>query len=706
MIRATAPQAASSSAASSCLELALLVNLHIYSSDEVVSFRRLVRNGTASQVSNTARVRGVLKPGYGLDRIIGELEDIAHSDGENVIDHHGCLGPFSAVAIQYSSCDSNITIRPSMPIHSNLCLEICCHYGEAGAEVEVRMSLVYRRSSMSRREATRFVRVLTSIVEQICIRHTSNQGVASLSVKDLACHAFEAVDRNRVLAWNSKQALQSQETLIHNVFSSVAVKHADREAIVGPNGCMTYAILHETSSAIASYLRKHLTAEDRWLALYFAKSSGMWAIAGMLAVLKTGRGCTFLDTSWPDERLCVVIRATGTRFLLTHGTRSAHRVARLQTETHLQSFDVAQAATASTIEDPEEAHDSTVRPGDGAFVVFTSGSTGSPKGVVLTHANVCTAITGLIERLAINPSHGSSRQQVRVLQFAAYAFDASLSDMLVALLSGAAACIPSDTERTSNLQSYMKDQNVTIAFLTPTVARRLVPSSLDHTLKTLVLIGEPVTSLDKDQWLGSAIDVFNGYGPTESTFAASLGRIRLSKSPSNIGLPLGYRFWVVNCNKGGHCDSSDLDGRYLIPIGATGELVLEGPALAQCYLNDAKLTQSRFKTGSAWLPIIDGQALLERRVYGTGDLVRYHEDGSLECLGRVENDTQVKLAGQRLELAEIEHHLAQGAAIATTPFCDAAVSDLPDVFVNIVLRDNPSSFELRQLHEADETSSA
>lgn len=660
-------------ASSSCLELALLISLHLYSNQEVVSIHRLVSNGVATPATVLGQVRGQLKSCYRLDRILRELEYITQDDRENKDDRDDPFGLSLTAAIWYSDDDGKADPQSSPSDQIDFCLGVCRYHHGVEAEAEWRLSLLYRRSFMSHREATRIARTLASIIDQVYACRATSNGIPSPTLQEVACIAFDTCDRSTVLQWNSERALQSQGILIHDLFSSIAVKYPDSEAVVALHGRMTYAVLNEVSTVVASHLRTQITAEDQWLALYFTKSCGVWAVVAMLAALKSGRGCTFLDSSWPDERLCAVLRATKARYVLTHGAQSLQRLEALSELAQCQIVNVSDIATAATTQDVEELHYSSVRPDDSAFAVFTSGSTGTPKGIVLTHRNVCTAIIGLIMALAADAARVPTAQRLRVLQFASYAFDASLSDMLVALLSGGTICIASDTERTGDLQEYIQNQMINLAFLTPTVARTLDPASLCRTLQTLVLIGEPVTTLDKEQWSNSGIAVFNGYGPTESTFGASLGRIEGSKSPHNIGYSLGYRFWVISCSKDDKSDPSHIDARHLLPIGATGELVLEGPALAQGYLNDTKLTQMTFKTGPAWLPTMNNQASQERRVYLTGDLVRYHEDGSLECLGRIENDTQVKLGGQRLELTEIERLLVQAAASTMIHLHDVAV---------------------------------
>lgn len=145
---------------------------------------------------------------------------------------------------------------------------------------------------------------------------------------------------------------------------------------------------------------------------------------------------------------------------------------------------------------------------DSMFLILSSGSTGTPKAIILTHASVCTSITRIAEAFRVNNSS-------RILQFASFAFDASLSDILTGLFSGAKICMPSDDERRDDLQAYMHREQINLAWLTPTVARMLDPATTSTHLRQLVLIGEAIAQPDISRWMQEGVAVYNGYGPAE-----------------------------------------------------------------------------------------------------------------------------------------------------------------------------------------------
>jgi acyl-CoA synthetase (AMP-forming)/AMP-acid ligase II len=222
----------------------------------------------------------------------------------------------------------------------------------------------------------------------------------------------------------------------------------------------------------------------------------------------------------------------------------------------------------------------------------------------------------------------------RVLQFSSYVFDVSVMDMLTTLMQGGCICIPTDEERGSmEIVGAISRMRVNWTLLTPSFVTIIEPSQVPG-LKTLVLGGEAMSQKHVNIW-GPHLRLMNAYGPTEASVLATINAD--VEDATNIGHGVGALTWVA--------DRNNTDR--LVPIGAVGELLLEGPTLARGYLNEPAKTRIAFIDSPSWAP--------GRRFYRTGDLVRLREDGSPTYLGR--KDSQVKLRGQRLEIGEIEHHL-------------------------------------------------
>lgn len=279
-------------------------------------------------------------------------------------------------------------------------------------------------------------------------------------------------------------------------------------------------------------------------------------------------------------------------------------------------------------------------PDNALYTVFTSGSTGTPKGVIITSAAFATSAIA-------HSQHYHLTSQSRVFQFTSYAFDASIIEMMTTLLIGGCICVPSDAARRNNIAEAANELQVSVAQLTPSTARLLRPEDIT-TLKTLVLVGEPVTSSDIGQW-GKAVELVNGYGPAECSAISTVHpALHAASQAGNIGWASGCVCWVVD----------QADHERLVPIGVVGELLIEGPIVGRGYLNDPERTAPVFITPPTWLcQFRGGTSTNDHRLYKTGDLVQYTADGSLQFVGR--KDTQVKLRGQRIELGEVEHHTRQ-----------------------------------------------
>lgn len=232
------------------------------------------------------------------------------------------------------------------------------------------------------------------------------------------------------------------------------------------------------------------------------------------------------------------------------------------------------------------------------------------------------------------------------MQFASYTFDASLIEILTTLLAGGCVCVPDENTRLNALGDAINEMEVTTAILTPSVAQLIRPSEVPG-LRTLVLVGEPMTQNHILTWAQSVVLV-NGYGPSECSVAAAFKTGMTTKTdPKNLGHPVDT-CWIVDPN----------NHHRLMPVGCIGELVIEGPTVGRGYLNNEAKTAESFIRNPGW-PVTGIYPFTnhERRVYKTGDLVKYAPDCSGEILYVGRKDNQAKLHGQRIELEEVEYYL-------------------------------------------------
>ena len=256
-------------------------------------------------------------------------------------------------------------------------------------------------------------------------------------------------------------------------------------------------------------------------------------------------------------------------------------------------------------------------------------------GVVLTHRNLASSLTHYGQRVGWKPD-------LRMLQFSAHVWDTHVLEILGTLLSGGCVCVPSEQDRESNLAGFMRDKSVNFAFLTPTILRTISPEEVPH-LKTIVSCGEPVEA-EAIKTLSLSHRFINEWGPCEASICCTLTELT-SDSPyiDSIGTAVGCATWIV-----------DPEGsKQLLPIGAVGELVIEGPGVAKGYLNDPVKTDKSFILPPVWMP----RDRASGRLYRTGDLAKYYPDGSLCFVGRL--DSQVKIRGQRFELGEVESTISK-----------------------------------------------
>ncbi|KAI1961398.1 hypothetical protein LOZ58_003252 [Ophidiomyces ophidiicola] len=416
--------------------------------------------------------------------------------------------------------------------------------------------------------------------------------------------------------------LVSQEISVLDTIEKFAVLYPDAPAIVSWDGQYSYNQMVELYSKLAKHLIKQGVSRGDSVVACLNKSC--WSTITILAILKSGAAFVATNPLHSQQRLHTTVRHCGATLILAEPK-------------FISFFEAASTRVISINKATVEASLPSVslpilNGADLATIVYTSGTTGEPKGILIDHGSLATSVL---------LGHGRSYRygrETRALQFASFTFDACLQEIVTTLSHGGCVCIPSEDERLSNPSDCINQMQVNLALLTPTVARLIKPEDVPG-LKTLILCGEPMNRQDVDVW-APALDLYNGYGPAETTICVSVnGPVRHADDPSNIGRPVeSARFWILEM----------ADDNRLAPLGCVGELAVESRQVSRGYLGDAKRTGAVF-IEPAWLP--------GARVYKTGDLVRRNPDGSLSYCGR--QDTQVKIRGQRVELGEVEHHVSE-----------------------------------------------
>jgi amino acid adenylation domain-containing protein len=431
---------------------------------------------------------------------------------------------------------------------------------------------------------------------------------------------LDAADRHRILVeWNRTDAPVPAE-LAHEAFSRVAAENAGRTALVFEGREITFGALEADANRLARHLRRHGVGPEVRVGLDLGR--GPATVTAILAVLKAGGAYVPLDPAYPADRLAYMLSDAGISLLLTERAM-AGGLPPTDVET-LVLEDVADAVAAEEATAPEAG----VGPESLAYVIYTSGSTGRPKGVLVPHRGIVNLAAAQRRIFDVTPD-------ARVLQFASFSFDATVSEVFATLLSGAALVLGRRETLTPGrgLREAMVEQGVTHVTLPPSVLAALKPEELPA-LRTVIAAGEACSADVVARWAEGGRRVCNAYGPTESTVGAAIAVCAVEDRRPPIGPPLDNLHTYV------------LDEEMEpVPVGVPGELYVGGIGLARGYHGRAALTAEKF------VPDPFG-GVPGGRLYRTGDRVRWRRDAQLEFVGRV--DEMVKIRGFRIEPGEIE----------------------------------------------------
>lgn len=417
-------------------------------------------------------------------------------------------------------------------------------------------------------------------------------------------------------------------------FERTARHHADRIALTFESESISYQVLNERANRVAHVLSSRGVGPD--VVVGVCLDRGIDAIVSVLAVLKAGGVCLPLDPDYPAERLDLMLRDADAACLLTQAD-GERRVARYDVNRVVLDWTSAELADAAQT-DPA----STPSASDRAYILYTSGSSGTPKGVEIEQGALGDVALKTARLLKL------SADDV-LLQFASMSFAASMGQIYAPLVSGARLLLRGRRHSSaSSLFSYIRDNGVTVLWLTPSVIKYMTQreetsiARLGSPLRLLRSGGETLTRSLVEHWFSqSSVPILNVYGPTEAVQDITASLITGPVSTVTMGSPI-FDAEVLITDDAGNLASDD-----------SGELLFSTPGMARGYLGQKALTEERF----VWRETEHGR----RRFYRTGDIVRRLPDGQLEYVGR--EDKQVKVLGNRIELGEIEERLTMHPAV-------------------------------------------
>ncbi|MCF4140793.1 amino acid adenylation domain-containing protein [Streptomyces sp. Tue 6430] len=441
-----------------------------------------------------------------------------------------------------------------------------------------------------------------------------------------------AAERERLLrAWRGARPAAPAATF-PALFEARVARTPDAPAVVSDEGSLSYAELNERANRLAHHLIGRGVGPERIVALLLPRSVDI--VVARLAVMKAGGAYVPVDPDYPADRIAYMIEDADPVLVVTTG-HEADRVPGSATAGRvlLDRLDLAAEPATDPVDTDRRAALTVAHP---AYVIYTSGSTGRPKGVVVSHQGLAAFAAVLARRCDVDPHS-------RVLQFSSPSFDASVLELCMSLPWGAALVVPPPGPLADEaLGRVLADRGITHALIPP-AALATVPATDLPDFRTLVVGGDATDAALVDRWAPGRRMV-NAYGPTESTVVATLSE----PLAAGTGVPA-----IGRAVDGTSVLVLDAALRPVAP-GVVGELYLAGEQLARGYLGRAALTAERFTACPYGAP--------GSRMYRTGDLVRSAEDGTLEYLGRA--DDQVKLRGFRIELGEIETALTACEGVA------------------------------------------
>lgn len=449
---------------------------------------------------------------------------------------------------------------------------------------------------------------------------------------DQSVHTLTLVtkqEKQRMLEeWNAPE-LEHDQLYLTKWFEHNVRKQPNAVALSAGDHTMTYAELNEQANRLARHLQKNGVGHQTVTAILAERTPEL--IVSLLAVLKAGATYVPIDPDYPESRIQYMLKDSGATHLLTHSSFISQTRSLAFDGTYLFADDQEILLMSSENLPLEAGLDDT------AYIMYTSGTTGQPKGIMTTHSNIA--------RVVKNTNYLTILETDTLLSLSNSVFDGFTFDVYGALLNGAKLVLPQKETilDMGKLTELIKGEHISVMFVPTALFHLLVDEGTDWMRGVRkVLFGGERASV---QHVRKAFDVMgkgrllNVYGPTESTVFATYYPIDEAIPLEAHSIPIGKPL-----NQTGAYILSE--HRQLQPIGMVGELCLSGKGLAKGYLNRPDLTKQVFIPH----PFASGE-----RLYRTGDLAYFREEGLIEYAGRV--DDQVKIRGHRIELTEIEANL-------------------------------------------------
>jgi amino acid adenylation domain-containing protein len=490
-------------------------------------------------------------------------------------------------------------------------------------EDELRLGMTYNVDLFAADTVSRMLRHFQTLLKGMVA--DANRPIAELLL-------LNDRERHNLLVEFNNSAADYSAVCIHQLFEQQVRQHPDAVAVRFCEQSLTYAELNRRANQLARYLQRDGVEPEMLIGLYLERSLDM--MVALLGTLKAGAAYVPLDPAYPKDRIAFIVKDARVRLLLT--------------QQHLVESLPKQEATIVCLDnhwnviagENTENLPAVAKPENLAYVLYTSGSTGRPKGVQIQHQSVVNFLCSMQREPGLKESDV-------LLAVTTLSFDIAGLELYLPLTVGARVIVASREEAQDGhgLMAKIENEGVTVMQATPATWRLLLESGWQGGARLKILCGGEAFPRElAEQLLPRCAELWNLYGPTETTIWSTIHRVMKGESgPVSIGRPIANtELYVLNAY------------REPVPIGVGGELYIGGDGLARGYLNRPELTNEKFVPHPF-------RSEPGQRLYRTGDLVRFRPDGNLVFLGRIDN--QVKIRGFRVELGEIESILSRHPAV-------------------------------------------
>lgn len=475
------------------------------------------------------------------------------------------------------------------------------------------MTMEYRNELYSEAFMDGFAEILNTVLEEM------------ISAKRLdAIHLIPDGQKRKMDQFNRTEVSYDSSKSVVDLFCEQAERVPEHLAVVYQETELTYRQLNEVTDHIGQYIRAQGIGRENAVSILVRRSEYMPICA--LGVLKSGAAYQPLDPTYPMERLQFMMKDAEVKLLIAD-EELLHLVPDFDGKVLLTK----EICDLPRVEQPLEHP----KPEDLFVLLYTSGSTGVPKGCMLEHRNVVAFCNWYRSYYKIN-------SESAIAAYASFGFDAAVMELFSALTSGVCVYIIPEEIRLEleELNRYFEKHHITNAFMTTQVGRQFAVEFPNSSLRHLLVGGEALVPLQ----VAGSLQLSNGYGPSECTVCSSIFDVEDYRENIPIGKPLdNLKLYVV-----------DQQGMRL-PIGATGELCISGHQVSRGYLNRPEQTKTAFVQN-----LFDQEPGYER-MYHSGDIVRLLYDGNVQFVGR--KDSQVKIRGFRIELTEVEEIIRRFPAV-------------------------------------------